>query len=84
VIFGIRPEHIVVTDSGAPVQVTVVEPTGATTQVNVRTGTDDITCEFRERLPTQPGQTLRIAPLPDSAHLFDATSGQRLDTLCRQ
>jgi multiple sugar transport system ATP-binding protein len=84
VIFGVRPEHIVVTDSGTPVQVTVVEPTGATTQVNVRTGTDDITCEFRERLPMQPGQTLRIAPLPDSTHLFDATSGQRLDALCRQ
>jgi multiple sugar transport system ATP-binding protein len=84
VILGIRPEHIVVSDAGAPVQVAVVEPTGAATQVNVRSGEDDITCEFRERVPAHPGQPLRIAPLPGNVHLFDAETGQRLDPLCRQ
>ena len=32
----------------------------------------------RERITAQPGETLKIKPIPGSVHLFDATSGARI------
>jgi multiple sugar transport system ATP-binding protein len=79
VILGIRPEHIVTTADGAPAEVVVVESTGSATQVNVRSGPDELVCEFRERVVARPGETLCVAPLSDAVHLFDAETGQRLE-----
>jgi multiple sugar transport system ATP-binding protein len=78
VILGIRPEHFVATENGTPTEVVVVETTGSATQVNVRRGSDELVCEFRERVPARPGETLCIAPLPEAIHLFDAQTGQRM------
>jgi multiple sugar transport system ATP-binding protein len=36
-------------------------------------------CVFRERIAAQPGELLRIRPNPQLVHLFDETSGQRLN-----
>jgi hypothetical protein len=33
---------------------------------------------FRERITTQPGETLRIRPEAGAVHLFDTESGQRI------
>jgi multiple sugar transport system ATP-binding protein len=78
VILGIRPEHFAVTENGTPTEVVVVETTGSATQVNVRRGTDELVCEFRERVLPRPGEMLRISPLPEAIHLFDAQTGQRV------
>ncbi|MFM0221777.1 ABC transporter ATP-binding protein [Paraburkholderia dipogonis] len=78
VILGIRPEHFVTTEDGTPTEVVVVETTGSATQVNVRYGSDEIICEFRERVLARPGERLCIAPLPHAIHLFDAETGRRL------
>jgi multiple sugar transport system ATP-binding protein len=79
VILGIRPEHFVVTETGTPTEVVVVETTGVATQINVRCGGDEIVCEFRERVTVKPGDELRIAPMPGAVHLFDAQTGRRLN-----
>jgi multiple sugar transport system ATP-binding protein len=63
--------------------VVVVETTGSATQVNVRCGSDELVCEFRERVLARPGERLCIAPLREAVHLFDAGTGRRLIELDR-
>jgi len=78
VTFGVRPEHLVITPDGIPVEVVVVEPTGSETQVNVKSGQHEFVCLFRDRLLPRPGETIRVSPLPQHVHLFDTGTGQRL------
>jgi multiple sugar transport system ATP-binding protein len=79
VIYGTRPEHLsLVGEGGIPVSVAVVEPTGADTFVACRHHGSDISAVFRERHPLTPGETIRLRPDLQRAHLFDAGSGQRL------
>jgi multiple sugar transport system ATP-binding protein len=75
---GVRPEHFAVTPEGVPLEVAVVEPTGSETQVNVKNGAQEVVCLFRERIAAKAGETIRIAPDPALAHLFDTASGKRL------
>jgi multiple sugar transport system ATP-binding protein len=76
-VYGIRPEHLVL---GGPItsQVTVIEPTGAETQVIARLGTEKITGVFRERVSARPGETIAMSPDVSLVHLFDAKTGKRL------
>jgi multiple sugar transport system ATP-binding protein len=77
-VYGIRPEHIDLSDDGVPAEVTVVEPTGSEIQVFARIGDEQITAVFRERHRFEPGATIRLAPERDQVHLFDAETGKRL------
>ena len=78
-VYGIRPEHIgLVPTGGVPVQVVVVEPTGAETQVLVRIGDVDLVMMVRDRVPLRPGETVGIAPDLGRVHLFDEESGRRV------
>src|SRR6185312_8478229 len=77
-VYGIRPEHINLSDDGVPAEVTVVEPTGSEIQVFAKVGNEHITAVFRERHAFRPGETVRLAPERDQVHLFDAESGKRL------
>jgi len=78
VIYGIRPEHFHIADDGIPAEVVVIEPTGSETQVVARSGDHDIVCVFRERVMPKPGESIRLAPNPRLAHLFDAETGRRI------
>jgi len=78
VTFGVRPEHFVIDPEGVSVEVDVVEPTGSETQVNVRSGQQEIVCLFRDRIRPRPGETIRIRPLAEHTHLFDPGTGIRL------
>jgi multiple sugar transport system ATP-binding protein len=78
VIYGIRPEHFVISEDGTEAEVLVVEPTGSELQVAAKIGGDDIVAVFRERHDFKPGDKIRLKPDPRAAHLFDAPSGQRL------
>ena len=77
--YGFRPEHLTVAPDGVETRVVVIEPTGSETQVVVECGGQELVCVFRERIAAQPGETLRIKPDPTLVHLFDETSGQRLN-----
>jgi multiple sugar transport system ATP-binding protein len=78
VLYGVRPEHFTLSDTGVPALVKIVEPTGSETQVIAELGGQAITVLFRERIEARPGEFLHIAPLAERAHLFDAASGLRL------
>ena len=75
---GIRPEHLILSKDGLPMQVKVVEPTGAETVVFLRYEGQDVTAIFRERHAFTAGQTIHLKPDPDHIHIFDAATGVRL------
>jgi multiple sugar transport system ATP-binding protein len=77
-IYGARPEHFTLSEKGLPAEVTVVEPTGSETYVMANLGKTPVVCVFRERISATPGDTIRIAPTPEAAHLFDADSGRAI------
>ncbi|MGV8988505.1 MAG: ABC transporter ATP-binding protein [Cypionkella sp.] len=79
VVFGVRPQHLLIDPAGMPVEVVVVEPTGAETQVSCRLGTQMITALFRDRVDLRPGQMVNLLPDPTRVHLFDAETGLRID-----
>jgi hypothetical protein len=79
IVYGIRPEHIHLSDKGVEAEVVVVEPTGSETQVVVRLKGEEMVCVFRERITAKPGETIKILPDPDLVHLFDAANGKRID-----
>jgi len=77
-VYGIRPEHLDLADDGFDAEVVVIEPTGSETQLVARLGTQEVIAIFRERHAFAPGQKIRLKPRAPVAHLFDATSGQRI------
>ncbi|MGZ3311023.1 MAG: ABC transporter ATP-binding protein, partial [Xanthobacteraceae bacterium] len=79
VIYGIRPEHFVISEDGAEAEILVIEPTGSELQVAAKLGGADIIAVFRERHDFKPGDKIRLKPDPRLAHLFDEPSGKRLN-----
>jgi multiple sugar transport system ATP-binding protein len=78
VLYGIRPEHWAVGADGLPVEVVVVEPTGADTQIYCRFIEQEITATIRDRTNVRPGDRITLVPDAPRAHLFDSASGKRL------
>jgi len=78
-IYGIRPEHFLLAEDGAEVEVQVVEPTGPEIQVVGRLGGQEIIAVFRERHKFEPGDKIRLRTDPRLVHLFEATTGGRLN-----
>jgi multiple sugar transport system ATP-binding protein len=78
ITYGIRPEHLTLSDQGMPASVVVVEPTGAEIHLVLRAGEQELTVVVRERQIFTPGQTLHLAPMPGLIHLFDGESGARI------
>jgi multiple sugar transport system ATP-binding protein len=79
VTYGIRPEHLEFADDGIEAEVVVVEPTGSETQIVARIGTQDIIAIFRDRRSVAPGDRIRLKPRAAAAHLFNSTTGKRLN-----
>jgi multiple sugar transport system ATP-binding protein len=79
VVFGTRPEHLTLAGAGGiSAQVVVMEPTGMDTFIACRHDGVDFSAVFRERHDFAPGTTIRLQPDLQRAHLFDASTGQRL------
>lgn len=76
-VYGIRPEHLML-GGDLNIQVTVIEPTGAETQVLGKVGGDKINGVFRERVTTRPGDMLAVSPDLSLVHLFDQKTGNRI------
>jgi multiple sugar transport system ATP-binding protein len=76
VLIGVRPEHLSVDPQGVPVEVVVVEPTGADTQIFCKLAGTDVTAVVRERHTFRPGEAVRLKP--QLTYLFDPASGARL------
>jgi multiple sugar transport system ATP-binding protein len=80
VIYGTRPEHLLLGTEGTGLKCTVivVEPTGADTQVFCKTSGADVMAVFRERHEFKAGDEVSLVPDPLRSHLFDAQSGKSL------
>jgi multiple sugar transport system ATP-binding protein len=79
VVFGTRPEHMILADAGGiAAQVVVMEPSGMDTFIACRHAGIDLISVFRERHDFTPGSTIHLKPDTQRAHLFDAGTGQRL------
>ncbi len=78
--YGMRPEHWTLSgdSQGIPVEVSVVEPTGADPLVVCRFEGGELQASFSERHALRPGQRIHLAPSLESIHLFDAESEQRI------
>ncbi len=77
-MLGVRPEHFALAAEGMPVEVVVVEPTGAETLLAVKAGGHPLTCLFRDRILPQPGETISVRADPRRLHIFDRATGRRL------
>ncbi|MDM0049662.1 ABC transporter ATP-binding protein [Variovorax sp. J22R115] len=80
-ICGIRPEHFEICSAGegVPAQVLLVEPLGSQTQLSLRLGETPVIALFHERLGVAPGEVLHVRPTPGAVHMFDPTTGVRID-----
>ena len=78
-VYGVRPEHFTIADDGAEAEIVVVEPTGSETQVFAKLGGEQVVAVFRERHQFSPGDKVRLKPNPSLVHLFDETTGKRLN-----
>ena len=78
VMFGIRPEHLDLSDAGITAKITVIEPAGSETHVVLRAGSQNVVAVFRDRHAFKVGDTVHLAPQPRLVHLFDANSGDRI------
>ena len=82
VSYGVRPEHLAVVQRGSPGsvsgEVVVVEPTGAETELLVRSGASDITIVTHGRVGINSGDQIALRVTPGSVHLFDQKSGTRI------
>jgi multiple sugar transport system ATP-binding protein len=76
-IYGIRPEHLMLGKSGIAAEVVVVEPTGAETQITARIGTDVLVATVRERVEVRAGESVFMTPDLSKLHLFNAETGKR-------
>jgi multiple sugar transport system ATP-binding protein len=80
VVFGIRPEHLMVTDVAGSMKgrVVVMEPTGADTQVLCRIGHSDIIVVSHDRIAAHAGDEITLQPDLGHAHIFDEETGRSL------
>jgi multiple sugar transport system ATP-binding protein len=78
-VYGIRPEHFQLSPDGLPATVKLVEPMGSETQVTMQLGDNQVLGVFRERVQAAPGSALRVLPNIANVHLFDGSTGLRIN-----
>lgn len=82
VTLGIRPEYISLSDTGGMkvrCMVSVIEPTGPATILVVEMGDEKVTIEVTGRVAHRVGDFIDIWMAKEHCHLFDTSSGIRLD-----
>jgi sn-glycerol 3-phosphate transport system ATP-binding protein len=77
---GVRPEHLRLVDSGGVrAEVTSAEYHGADTILAARVGQESLFVRAAGQLRLAPGAMVRLGWDPQSVHLFEASSGVRVD-----
>jgi multiple sugar transport system ATP-binding protein len=77
--YGVRPGDLELAADGVAGKVVVVEPTGAETELLIDVGGQQLILVMHGRTSVQPEETVYLRIDPAKAHLFDRTSGRRLD-----
>ena len=76
---GVRPENLMITDSGITATTSVIEPTGPETHVVFRDNEgSEITLVSRERRNFKVGETLHLTVSPENMHIFDSEKGHSI------
>ena len=76
---GIRPENLIITDSGISATASVIEPTGPETHVVLRDiEGSEITLVSRERRNFKVGEKLHLTVKPSNMHIFDSENGNSI------
>jgi multiple sugar transport system ATP-binding protein len=79
VVYGTRPEHLTLADSGGiPSRVVVMEPTGMDTFVACRHEGTELSAVFRERHDFAPGSTIHLLARPCARPPVRCPTGLRL------
>jgi multiple sugar transport system ATP-binding protein len=78
VSYGIRPTDFRLANDGIPAKVVVVEPTGAETELVVEVGGQRLIVVMHGRTDAQPDSQVYLQLDLAKVHLFDATTGKRL------
>jgi multiple sugar transport system ATP-binding protein len=76
--YGIRPTDLHLADEGIPATVSIVEPTGAETELLVDVGGQQLTVVMHGRTAARPGDQVRLAFDVAKSHVFDGASGGRI------
>ena len=80
VTVGIRPEHLTLGGEGLVLNVDLVEPLGSETLIHGRiTGRDAETIVVKIPGAVQAPEHVSVSVQADQLHVFDATTGQRID-----
>ncbi|MEV8467951.1 sn-glycerol-3-phosphate ABC transporter ATP-binding protein UgpC [Fluviibacterium sp. DFM31] len=74
IIAGFRPEDLRLADTGIPAKIVVIEPTGAETEMVLRTPDGTVTLTTRDRIPHAPGDQVHLSIVPGKMHCFDAAT----------
>ena len=76
---GIRPENLIITDTGISATASVIEPTGPETHVVLRDiEGSEITLVSRERRNFEIGEKLNLTVKPNNMHIFDTENGNSI------
>ncbi|MCP4070486.1 MAG: sn-glycerol-3-phosphate ABC transporter ATP-binding protein UgpC [Hyphomicrobiales bacterium] len=78
VIYGVRPEHLQISDTGLKAKVSLVEPTGSETHIISRLENTELVVVSRQRHAFQSGEEVYLNPMAEFVHVFNAESGDRL------
>jgi multiple sugar transport system ATP-binding protein len=76
--YGLRPEAVRFADDGVPGTLRFTEPTGPETYATVETAVGNLTLRVPGYMAAKIGDAVHVKWTPESAHLFDATSEQRI------
>ena len=78
IVYGVRPQHITLGESGVPAKVLVVEPTGDAQEVLARVGGEDISVVVRDHALLEPDEVVKLVIDPAKVFIFDKARGLRL------
>lgn len=79
VIVGLRPHDIQPSPTGNPARINIMEVTGESTLLHLDWQGFPVHVQLAGRLNAQPQQTIMLAARPEKIHLFDASTGERLE-----
>ncbi|MGA1326168.1 MAG: ABC transporter ATP-binding protein [Rubrivivax sp.] len=78
VSYGIRPTDLRLADDGIAATVSIVEPTGAETELLVEVGGQQLTVVMHGRTAARPGDQIKLTLDAEKSHVFDGASGARI------
>jgi multiple sugar transport system ATP-binding protein len=78
---GIRPNEVQLDEAGTPLEILVVEPTGAETQLVFKAGDAQLVALARARVAVRPGDRVRVSFNRDAIHYFDGVTERRLQSV---